>query len=375
MTRSTLNPYNRLVATITEIMPLKNNALNTVLFVSTTANKDLKMWSGSTTKKEIDTEFSGQDDYIKKINTGLSQVDVGDNPIKPQSFYTAGKALTLTGTDETDQPEVEAFRDWIETQVKNSKAVMIVFDNCEIFQTANALISELNTVFTNWDCWAILAMKQKAHCDAFADSTRFLGIKSYETETDVFEKVADAAFAGRVVFMGVGKADGEAKELVDVTTDKEATLSPSEAQSWVIEKKCNVYVTTTDDLNETSGMILFSGKEFINAWELLKVKVDLRSDIVNLRHKEERLGVSSTDEATVHAAIVNRLNKLKYDETTGEGLLADYKVTKINLDRTLEDNAQKYKFKIEVSLRGIGKWFELDIVGYTDGRTFSVEEA
>lgn len=374
-TRSTFNPYNRLIANVTEVMSLTNNPLNTVLFVSTAVDNDLKAWSGSVTESEIETAFSGQTDYKNKISTAISQVDVGGNDILPSSFYTAGKLLTLTGVTETDSAEVTAFKNWFETKLKNSGAVMVVFDDCSIFQTAPELVSELNTILNSQDCWALVAVEEKEHCDTFANTTRFAGIRCYETSTDVYEKIADAAFVGRVIFMGVGEVDGEAKELVGPTPDTEDTLTVTEAQSWVNEKNCNVYVTTVDDLNETSGLILFSGNEFINAWELLKVKTDLRSDLVNLRHNSERLGVSDIDEGNVHATIVTRMNKLIYSETTGEGLLADYRVTKTDLDRTLEDNAQRFEFKIEVSLRGIGKWFTLDIIGYTDGRTFSVEEA
>jgi len=374
-TRSTFNPYNRLVANVTEVMSLTDNSLNGVLFVSTGATNALKSWAGSVTEAEIEEAFIGEDKYIEKISKAISQVDVSGNEILPTTFYTAGKLLTLTGVTETDEDEVTAFKNWFETQLKNSGVVMVVFDDCSIFQTAPELVDELNTILNSQDCWALVAVEKKEHCDTFADSTRFAGIKSYETETDVFEEVADAAFAGRVIFMGVGEADGEAKELVGVTPDTEDTMTVTEAQSWVNDKNCNVYVTTVDDLNETSGLILFSGNEFINAWELLKVKTDLRSDLVNLRHNSERLGVSNVDEGNVYATIVSRLESSIYNETTGEGLLSDYTVEKVDIDRTLESNANKFQFSIQVSLRGIGKWFELDITGYTDGRTFSVEEA
>ncbi|MGL4484920.1 MAG: hypothetical protein ACRCUS_08215, partial [Anaerovoracaceae bacterium] len=129
-------------------------------------------------------------------------------------------------------------------------------------------------------------------------------------------------------------------------------------------------------LNETDGMRFLSGKEFINNWELTKVKLDLRNDLVQLRNENDRMGVSAIDEAIVRGTIVNRLETLKINaedpELNPNGILVDYIVKPIPLDRTLEDNIFKFKFEIKVSLSGVLKYFDLGITGYTDGRVFEV---
>ena len=89
------------------------------------------------------------------------------------------------------------------------------------------------------------------------------------------------------------------------------------------------------------------------------------------------MGVADFDEADVRTAIINRLDILKVDpknpnKTTA--LIADYKCSVIELDRTLEDNINKFAFDIQISLRGVAKWFSLNATAYQDGRMF-VEEA
>ena len=129
--------------------------------------------------------------------------------------------------------------------------------------------------------------------------------------------------------------------------------------------------------DETTGMKLLSGKEFVNAWEINKVKLDLRNDITQFRHEQERLGVSSLDEAQVRGVIANRLAILTVNQDDPElnpnGIIVASLVKPIPLDRTLEDNKTKFQFSIVVSLRGIADKFQLGITAYTDGR-MTVEE-
>ena len=77
------------------------------------------------------------------------------------------------------------------------------------------------------------------------------GIKAHKENENSYEEIADAAFVGRVVFMGVGKADGEAKTLKGVTEDKLSIaendggdLTVSEADDWTKNKHVNLYVQT-----------------------------------------------------------------------------------------------------------------------------------
>ena len=51
-------------------------------------------------------------------------------------------------------------------------------------------------------------------------------------------------------------------------------------------------------------------------------------------------------------------------------LLDKYFVKEVELDRSIEDNVNKFSFIVQVRLRGIGKWFNLAITGHTNDKTF-----
>lgn len=370
--RNVLGPFNRYVANITEVMPLKNNPLNAVLFLGTTASMEPKQHSGAISLSEIE-EISNVKALTDKIKIGVSQRDGGGNPILPTKFFTAG--IDISSADATKALEYIIKVICVD---KEAQAVTVVFDTSKTTLAKVGFLEEVDTILNNWDSWAILGVDTIAEIrEPLKTTSRVMLIKNHKDEDK-----ADAALAGRVIFMGVGKVDGVAKELYGVTADKLSImagdggdLTASEAQTWV-EANVNLYVQTVDMLNETDGMRFLSGKEFINNWELTKVKLDLRNDLVQLRNENDRMGVSAIDEAIVRGTIVNRLETLKINaedpELNPNGILVDYIVKPIPLDRTLEDNIFKFKFEIKVSLSGVLKYFDLGITGYTDGRVFEV---
>ena len=373
--RDILSPFNRYVASVTEVLPLKNNALNAVLFIGTTKTEELRAYSGAISNAEIE-KISTVKELTDKISKALSQKDIGGNAILPERFYVAGFELETGSINDVEMMIKKAVVDY------QAQAITVVFDNPKSVLAKEGFIESFETILNSWDSWAIFTIDSidevKEQMKSNSNS-RIILIKSHKTGENTYEKNSDAALAGRVIFFGVGKVDGEAKELYGITTDKLSIaegdggdLTVSEATKWTDDNNINIYVQTVDMKNETSGMKLLSGKEFINSWELAKVKLDLRNDLIDFRHNNERLGVSDLDESQVRGIIIDRLNRLKINtedpELNPNGILVDYIVKSIPLDRTLEDNIFKFKFSIKVSLSGILKYFDLSITGYTDGR-------
>lgn len=383
--KDTFNPFNRTVVNIKEVKSLKNESLSSVLFINTKATsfKNVEEFSGAMSDTEISEKFGKDTALCKKIRAALTQVDTGGNSIAPQNFYKADVPIGADGDIETIAPQIEAAIKRVTLDFQRHFCIL-VFDDCT--NLTELMLERLDTILTSWECFAWLLVKEETFVtEKILKLTRMGGIKAHKLGEDTYEEIADAAFAGRVIFMGVGKADGEAKTLKGVTEDKLSIaendggdLTVSEADDWTKNKHVNLYVQTVYAYEETSGMQLFNGDEFINKWELAKVKLDISMDLAQLRHEKERIGVTDYDEADVRATLVNRLDILKMDpknpnKTTG--MLRDYTCEVIELDRTLEDNVNKFMFNIQVSLRGIGKTFGINITAYKDGRSFDVEEA
>lgn len=376
--RDTFNVFNNYVATTSEVEALRNNPLNKVLLVDTSAKAALKMYAGSISTSEIESITpTGIKAQAKLL---LSQRDVDGNTIKPNKFYTGG--ILLSG--ESAIQELEMFIKQVCVD-KQEQAIVIVFSNPKEVLKKDGFLEGMDTILKSWDSFVFCTIDTQDQIrEPLKKTTQLLLIKSHATEPNTtWEVGADAALAGRVVTMGVGKVDGVAKELYGITSDKLSIaegdggdLTTSEGEAW---KKLNVnlYTQTVDMRDETTGMKLLSGKEFVNAWEINKVKLDLRNDITQFRHEQERLGVSSLDEAQVRGVIANRLAILTVNQDDPElnpnGIIVASLVKPIPLDRTLEDNKTKFQFSIVVSLRGIADKFQLGITAYTDGR-MTVEE-
>lgn len=376
--RDTFNVFNNYVATTSEVEALRNNPLNKVLLVDTSAKSALKMYAGSISTSEIESITpTGIKAQAKLL---LSQRDVDGNTIKPNKFYTGG--ILLSGESAIQELEMLIKQVCVD---KQEQAVVIVFSNPKEVLKKEGFLEGMDTILKSWDSFVFCTIDTQDQIrEPLKKTTQLLLIKSHATEPDTtWEVGADAALAGRVVTMGVGKVDGVAKELYGITADKLSIqsgdggdLTTSEGESWK-ELNVNLYTQTVDMRDETTGMKLLSGKEFVNAWEINKVKLDLRNDITQFRHEQERLGVSSLDEAQVRGVIANRLAILTVNQDDPElnpnGIIVASLVKPIPLDRTLEDNKTKFQFSIVVSLRGIADKFQLGITAYTDGR-MTVEE-
>lgn len=376
--RDTFNVFNNFVATTKEVEALRNNPLNKVMLVDTTAKAELKMYSGSISTSEIEAITpNGVKTQAKLL---LSQRDVDGNAIKPDKFYTGG--ILLSGDTAIQELEMLIKQVCVD---KQEQAVVIVFNNPKEVLAKVGFLESLDTILNSWDSFVFCTVDTQDQIrEPLKKTSQLLLIKSHATTKDsAWEVGADSALAGRVVTMGVGKVDGVAKELYGITADKLSIqsgdvgdLTTSEGESWK-ELNVNLYTQTADMRDETTGMKLLSGKEFVNAWEINKVKLDLRNDITQFRHNQERLGVSSLDEAQVRGVIVTRLETLTVNQEDPElnpnGIIVASLVKAIPLDRTLEDNKTKFQFSIIVSLRGIADKFQLGITAYTDGRT-TVEE-
>lgn len=390
--KSTLNAFNRVKADISIVQLLNEEALNTVLFVGTEAEHNLKSWSGAVTSSEIETEYTASTNLSKKIELSLKQKTALGASILPDKFFACAKLL---GADRTALTEVEktAFRDWLELTIKNvvvdqgKRFCCVVFDNLEGIIDDDDFLIELCGVIADWGCVAFIQLDDKDNItDSMrADLTNTYFIKSHKFAEDNFELGADAALAGRVVYLGAGYVDGVAKELVGITADKASIaagdggdLTATEAQEW-IDAGVNLYTQTTELYNETTGISDLDDENFTNTWALLKVASDLSSDLSQLRHQRDKMSTGLADQATVRATIVNRLAILKrqqYDAVTNsniDGIIYDYQVANQDLDYSLESNKGKFAFTIRISLSQDAKWFELGIVGYKDGRLFEVE--
>lgn len=374
MIRDTFNAFNNFVANTTEVQALRNNPLNKVLIVDTTAKAELQKYSGSISPSEITTTLTpnGVREQVKKF---LSQRDTGGNPILPDKFYTGG--IELSGESPKEELEMLIKKVCVDNK---EQAVVVVFSTPKTVLAKSDFLEQMDPILKAWDSFVFCAVDTKDEVrEALKKCSQLLLIKSHETEkSTAWESGADAALAGRVVSMGAGKVDGVAKELYGITADKLSIkeddggdLTVSDSTQWQ-DLNVNLYTQTVDMRDETTGMKLISGKEFVNAWEINKVKLDLRNDITQFRHEQERLGVSPLDAAKVRGVINDRLSKLTVNQSDPElnpnGILVNSLVKEIPLDRTLEDNKTKFQFSIIISLRGIADKFQLGIKAYTDGR-------
>lgn len=371
--RDTFNVFNNYVATTSEVEALRNNPLNKVLLVDTSAKAALKMYAGSISTSEIESITpTGIKAQAKLL---LSQRDVDGNTIKPNKFYTGG--ILLSGESAIQELEMLIKQVCVD---KQEQAIVIVFSNPKEVLKKDGFLEGMDTILKSWDSFVFCTIDTQDQIrEPLKKTTQLLLIKSHATEPNTtWEVGADAALAGRVVTMGVGKVDGVAKELYGITSDKLSIaegdvgdLTTSDGEAWK-ELNVNLYTQTVDMRDETTGMKMLSGKEFVNAWEINKVKLDLRNDLTQFRHNQERLGVSDLDEAKVRGVITTRLSKLTVNATDPDlnpnGIIVASLVKPIPLDRELEDNKTKFAFNIVISLRGIADKFQLGIKAYTDGR-------
>lgn len=384
--KDVFGPFNRVVANTGEEKPISNASLSAILFVSTSEQKDLAKHSGAVSTDEISKLFTSAEPLKAKITSALSQRDVDGNSITPNSFYTLGISFTEAADDDKKiLNPLELALKQITVDYKE-KSCVVIFEDSSLVLKKDTLVTGLDTILLNWDSWSILLVKEEAEVKEkdlealkgiLKNSSRLMGIKAYKTEL-----IADAALAGRVIAKGVGKADGEAKTLYGVTSEKLSivsgdggTITNSEAIKWVDTYNTNIYVQTVHMYDETSGMKLFNGTEFINSWELLKVKVDLSDDLAQFRHENEKVGTTVMDADQILAVLVNRLDILTFEEGKAavlqpNALLGDYHIAEVELDRSIEDNVNKFQYVINVRLRGIAKWFALGITGHTSDKTF-----
>ena len=371
--RDTFNVFNNYVATTSEVEALRNNPLNKVLLVDTSAKAALKMYAGSISTSEIESITPTRIKAQAKLL--LSQRDVDGNTIKPNKFYTGG--ILLSGESAIQELEMLIKQVCVD---KQEQAIVIVFSNPKEVLKKDGFLEGMDTILKSWDSFVFCTIDTQDQIrEPLKKTTQLLLIKSHATEPNTtWEVGADAALAGRVVTMGVGKVDGVAKELYGITSDKLSIaegdvgdLTTSDGEAWK-ELNVNLYTQTVDMRDETTGMKMLSGKEFVNAWEINKVKLDLRNDLTQFRHNQERLGVSDLDEAKVRGVITTRLSKLTVNATDPDlnpnGIIVASLVKPIPLDRELEDNKTKFAFNIVISLRGIADKFQLGIKAYTDGR-------
>ncbi len=373
--RDTLNAFNRFVANVKEPVPLKNNPMNGVLFIDTQTKKDLEVKSGAMSMAEVDGLTVSQETK-DKIKKALSQKDANGNPILPSKFYIGGITNVTAAASSLKELELLIKKACVDNQ---AQSVNIVFDKSKETLAQEGFVEGLDPILNSWDSWAWFEAEDKGEIrEAIKKTTRIGVIKAHKGQ-----KGSDAALMGRVIFMGVGKADGVAKELYGITADKLSIaasdggdLTTSEATAWE-NLNVNLYTQNVDMYDETTGMKLLSGLDFENRWELTKVKLDLRNDCVQFRHENDRLGVSDLDENRVLGLVIDRLEKLTVNKDNPElnpnGLIVDYRAFIIPLDRTLEDNVNKIAISVKVLLRGVLKWFDLSITGYIDKKQFIVE--
>lgn len=388
--KQTINAFNRVVASISIAQLLKDEPLNTGFFVGTKADKDLKKWSGSVTKSELTTDL-GAGDLVDKIDISLNQKTAGGASILPDSFFTAGKKFTDTPGTPTAGDQTD-FKNWLELQIKKvvvdngKKFCAVVFDDLTEFHDDPTFMMEIDSLLTSWGCVGFIPADVKTDInDAMRkDVTNLFYFKTYDN-SGTFEKGVEAAALGRVIFQGVGKVDGVAKELSRITPDKPSVttgdggdLTATEAQEW-LDDGFNLFTQTVELYNETTGIKNPKGENFTNVWVLLKVAVDLSADLAQLRHEREKLSTSIQDQGTVRAVIVNRMAKLKKGEVDPvtkvekPGVIFDYLVTSKNLDYSLVTNQGKFGYNVAVSLLQDGESFLIGITGYKDGGSFNVE--
>lgn len=380
--RNTLNAFNRFVANVKEPIPLINNPMNGVLFIDTQASEAkvaFQVLSGTATAAEIDAIENASTELKDKIKKALSQRDVNGNPILPDKIFIGG-TTKMNSNHEVLLQEIEMLIKLCCVDHK-AQSINIVFDKSKEALALVGLVEGLDPILAAWDSWAWFEAEQISEIREIIKPCKRIGV----IKTHKSEKCSDAALVGRVIFMGVGKADGVAKELYGINPDKLSIagsdggdLTTTVAKQWE-DLNVNLYVQTVDMYNETTGMKLLSGLDFENRWELTKVALDLRNDCVQYRHQNDRLGVSDLDEAEVLGIVIDRLQKLTVNKENPSlnpnGLIMDYKAVLIPLDRTLEDNVNKISIKVSVLLRGILKWFDLSLIGYIDKNKFTAEVA
>ena len=374
--RDTFNAFNNFVGNVTIPESLLNNPLNKVLLVDISEKAELKKYSGALSLKEIESITPTNIKTQAKLL--ISQRDTGGNIITPNKFFTGG--IDFDG--DTPQEEFEELVKQVCVD-EGEQAVVVVFNDPKTVLAKVGFLESVDTILKSWDSFVFCTVDTQDEIREILKSTsQLLLIKSHKISSDTYEKGVDSALAGRVVTMGVGKVDGVAKELYGITPTKYATqsgdgvMTVTEATSWQ-DLNVNLYTQTVDNRNETTGMKMLNGKEFVSIWEANKIKLDLRNDLTLFRHEQERLGVSALNEAQVRGVITTRLAKLTVNNTdpslNPNGIIVASLVKTIPLDRTLEDNKTKFSFKITVSLRGIADKFELGITAYDDGR-MTVEE-
>lgn len=389
--KSVISPFNRTVANIGIAQLLTDEPLNTGLFISTIGAHVLKKWSGGVTKSELEVDL-GAGDLVDKIDKSLRQKKASGASILPESFYTAGMVFAAIPGSPTPQEKTD-FKDWLELTLKtvtideSKKFAAIVFDDLTGIIDDETYIIELENMIRSYGSVALIPSDtDDTITEAIInDAPNLFYFKTHEISTGVFEKGVEAAVLGRIVYQGVGKVDGVAKELSLITADKPSVvagdggdLTPTEAQSW-IDKGYNLYNQFASTYNETTGVQNPAGEDFTNIWALLKVAADVAADLNQLRHFSEKLSTSIQDQGTVRGTIVGRMSKLKKGQinpTTKKeegAVVYDYRVTPVDLDYTLETNQGKFSYIIEVSLFQEGKWFLIDIQGFKDGRLFTAE--
>lgn len=373
--RDTINAFNRLKANVIEPKVLINNPLNGVLFIDTQAKKDLEVKSGAISVAEINGLGFSQETK-DKIKKALTQRDANGNSVLPKQFYVGG--ILLSGEDALTEIELLIKKVCVDNK---AQSINIVFDKSKETLAKVGFVEALDPILNSWDSWAWFGIDEKSEIREAIKNKNPQRIGFIKNHTE--EKGVDAALMGRVIFMGVGKADGVAKELYGITADKLSIktsdggdLTVSDAQAWQNEN-VNLYTQTVDMKNETTGMVLLKGADFENGWELTKVKLDLRNDLIDYRHNNDRLGVSELDEDSILGIVIDRLSKLTIDKKNPKGnpngLIVDYRATIVPLDRTLEDNVNKIAIDVKVLLRGVLKYFDLTVTGYLDKNKFNVE--
>ena len=381
--KDVFSPFNRVVANVEVVKTLKNEEMSSILFINTNASKFkvVEQYSGAISDSDITKEFPGEK-LQKKIRAALTQIDTSGNSLTPKYFYVADVPIGAEAVVNDVISQLESAISNVVLKYQRHFCVL-VFDDCT--HLSDEILERLDNLLISWKCFAWLLFKEISEITEKKSKLTYIGgIKAHKIGDSEYEEIADAAFIGNVISSGVGKADGEAKTLKGVTADTLATtdldngdLTITEALKWSDEKNVTVYATNLYGYDETSGMKFLNGEELVNRWELCKVILDLSMDLTQLRHERRRMGVADFDEADVRTTIINRLDILKVDpknpnKTTA--LIADYKCSVIELDRTLEDNINKFAFDIQISLRGVTKWFSLNATAYQDGRMF-VEEA
>ena len=149
--RDIISPFNRYVANVSEVLPLKNNPLNAVLFIGTTKGEELKAHSGAISSSEIE-KISTVKELTDKVSKALSQKDIGGNAILPDRFYTAGFDLETGSINDVEMMIKKVTVDY------QTQAVTVVFDNPKTVLTKTNFMESFETVLNSWDSWAFFTV-------------------------------------------------------------------------------------------------------------------------------------------------------------------------------------------------------------------------